>query len=897
MASSKEQILQSAEKFLAKGKVDQALKEYLRLLDENPKDVATLNRVGDLYVRMNRPAESIQYYTRIADSYSRDGFFLKAIAIYKKINKIDPARLDVYEKLAELYHKQGLTQDARSQYQVLADHYQKSGKHDDAISAYKKMAAVDPNDLKIQVRLADLYRTHHQTEQAVMQYGLIGSTLLRSGAHDEAAAVFQKALELSPNDPGIQRSLVKSLLAQKNATAAIAILRAAPRTPDSLALVAEAQLELGHKGDAIKTAEQAIALDAKHEPSRSVLSRIRILEGSIEQAYAAIVPAVDVAIAARDFQRALGHLSPILDADFAHRPSLEKMAEVREAEGNAAEAATLCTTLGREAERRGDTAAAIANYQRALKSQPGNPEALERLKKLAPDVLISPAPPSPSAAAPQDRPLPAFGVQELVVDLEKPAKPAAGPAPLDTAQEKPPAEPAPSFARPSEGKPEDRLSGGVVEEQEIETLVVEAEVFAKYGLTDKAVDRLRSLVRRRPDLTHARERLVDLMAESKNPALAQEARALADVYRAHGRAGEADALVQRFAAMGLAALPEAASSAGASQGKPAAKTTPPVRPEPAASAAPPPRLPAAAPPSDFAFDEFEIEMSPTPAAPTPPAPEPSSYARLTEATAKPPAPVEGLDAIRFSRSDLAPVADLGGAGSVRPGPAPPPRSRPSDSDFVSYEELGSLLQEEIQKTSESLQAPSPSPSLDETSLFADEQQFFNLAEEIEKELSEEISPPPDAPAMTGPEGEVSLEEIFREFRKGVEQQLSAEDYDTHFNLGIAYKEMGLIDEAIGEFQLASKDRARMVECCSMLGLCFLEKGMPQLAIKWYRKGLEAPDITEVETVGLRYDLGCVYQNTGEVDLAYKTFLEVYGLNTNYRDIVHRVKDLEAVRGN
>ena len=86
MASSKDQILQSAEKFLAKGKLDQALKEYLRLLDENPKDVATLNRVGDLNVRMNRPAESIQYYTRIADSYSRDGFFLKAIAIYNCLN-------------------------------------------------------------------------------------------------------------------------------------------------------------------------------------------------------------------------------------------------------------------------------------------------------------------------------------------------------------------------------------------------------------------------------------------------------------------------------------------------------------------------------------------------------------------------------------------------------------------------------------------------------------------------------------------------------------------------------------------------------------------------------------------------------------------------------------------
>ena len=80
----------------------------------------------------------------------------------------------------------------------------------------------------------------------------------------------------------------------------------------------------------------------------------------------------------------------------------------------------------------------------------------------------------------------------------------------------------------------------------------------------------------------------------------------------------------------------------------------------------------------------------------------------------------------------------------------------------------------------------------------------------------------------------------------------------------------------------------------MLGHCFLEKGMPQLAIKWYRKGLETPAIGEPETAGMLYDLASVYQDTGDMDLAYKTFLEVYGLNTSYRDVVQRVKDLEAV---
>ncbi len=293
MAVNREQVLQSAEKLLARGKLDQALKEYLRVLEENPKDISTLNKVGDLYVRMNRPADSIPYFTRIADFYSKDGFFLKAIAIFKKINKIDPAQLEVYDKLADLYHKQGLVQDARSQYQVLADHYQKNNRAVDAIEVYKKMATIDPGDMRIQVRLADLYRASNQKDQAVMQYGLIGSMLLKRGAHDEAAQVFQKALELSPDDAESQKNLVRSLLAQNNTEAAMAILRAAPRTASSLALFAEAQLEMGQRAEAVRTAEQALALDADAEAPRVFLCRLRVQEQGLDRAAAVIAPAVD----------------------------------------------------------------------------------------------------------------------------------------------------------------------------------------------------------------------------------------------------------------------------------------------------------------------------------------------------------------------------------------------------------------------------------------------------------------------------------------------------------------------------------------------------------------------------------------------------------------------------
>src|SRR5229473_3567950 len=119
MAIQRDRVIANAEKLVAKGKIDAAIKEYERLLDDNPNDVNTLNRIGDLWVRINRNDEAVKVFTKIADHYSKDGFFLKAIAIYKKINKLDPSKLDIYAKLADLYGKQGLAMEAKSQYQVL----------------------------------------------------------------------------------------------------------------------------------------------------------------------------------------------------------------------------------------------------------------------------------------------------------------------------------------------------------------------------------------------------------------------------------------------------------------------------------------------------------------------------------------------------------------------------------------------------------------------------------------------------------------------------------------------------------------------------------------------------------------------------------------------------------
>jgi len=221
-----------------------------------------------------------------------------------------------------------------------------------------------------------------------------------------------------------------------------------------------------------------------------------------------------------------------------------------------------------------------------------------------------------------------------------------------------------------------------------------------------------------------------------------------------------------------------------------------------------------------------------------------------------------------------------------------------DLESVLDAELGRALTDEMQRGAvpvdggDATRAAQVDLHVDESALFSDEQEFFNLAEELQAEMKPEGLP--DEPAMDEGSRALSLEAIFREFKKGVEQQLSPEDHETHYNLGIAYKEMGLTDEAIGEFQVASKDPLHAVECCSMLGLCFLEKRLPQLAIKWYHKGLETPGIREEEKLGLQYDLASLFADLGDRDSAYKTLLEIYGTNASFRDVGDRLKELQAV---
>lgn len=140
---------------------------------------------------------------------------------------------------------------------------------------------------------------------------------------------------------------------------------------------------------------------------------------------------------------------------------------------------------------------------------------------------------------------------------------------------------------------------------------------------------------------------------------------------------------------------------------------------------------------------------------------------------------------------------------------------------------------------------------------------------------------------------LSLQDILAEFKEGVYQSIKQEDFQGHYDLGIAYKEMGLVEEAIAEFQIASKGDKERLKAFEMLGLCFLERGEPKFAIKQLERGIATPGYNNEDYIGLKYNLALAYEQSGDIAGAIATLEDIYGIDVNFKDVAQRLHSLRA----
>ncbi|MDP2277370.1 MAG: tetratricopeptide repeat protein, partial [Nitrospirota bacterium] len=135
--------------------------------------------------------------------------------------------------------------------------------------------------------------------------------------------------------------------------------------------------------------------------------------------------------------------------------------------------------------------------------------------------------------------------------------------------------------------------------------------------------------------------------------------------------------------------------------------------------------------------------------------------------------------------------------------------------------------------------------------------------------------------------------IFEEFKKGLEKEIGTEDSETHYNLGIAYKEMGLIDDAIKEFQVSKNAPERLIPSVSMLGMCYMAKGLYPLAIDSFNSVMEKIGTKDESYWGVKYELAEAYEKNENLKEAIRHYTEVYGWNSKFRNVAEKINLLKV----
>ncbi|HJT69318.1 MAG TPA: tetratricopeptide repeat protein [Terriglobales bacterium] len=196
---NKQKVLSAAEKFVQQGKLQNAISEYEKVLKADAKDLTVMNTVGDLYARLGENDKAADCFKNVGDAYASQGFTVKAIAMYKKLGKLKSSTESVL-RLAELYTQQGLFNDARAQYLQVAEDFLKSGKTDQAVRIFQKTLEMDPENVQMRMRLAEAYIKMGKKDDAWQLLSTAAEAMRTKGQLAAANEILQRMLKLDPEN-------------------------------------------------------------------------------------------------------------------------------------------------------------------------------------------------------------------------------------------------------------------------------------------------------------------------------------------------------------------------------------------------------------------------------------------------------------------------------------------------------------------------------------------------------------------------------------------------------------------------------------------------------------------------------------------------------------------------
>ena len=922
MAIDRSKIQREANRLLTIGKVERAMDEFQKLVDDNPKDYNTLNQVGDLSIQIGRVREGVEIHKRLGTAYERDGFHARAAAIFQKVVRNAPEDIDAAQRLADLYRQMNRPADSVRVHLQVAEHFQKKGLIKRALEEFNKVIDLDPKNLKMKVKLADLYNKEGMKDRAAGIYLEVAESLAMEQMHGEANQILERAKSMI-STPQVFLTQSRLGVIQGDYVAAAQHLREGltinPRNTELLEALAEIELRGGHPDRALESLAEIAQLPEKSLPLCEKALRNLVSADRGEEGLRLFAPI------ARDLaRRGSGDvisrsLRTVLQGSIGIE-GWSLLAEIAHQSGNRADQVqALQSAYGM----------AYQNHDQALIGQLGG-----QLQSLG--VV-------PGAAASASF---SFSSPELE-----------------------------GFAPP--GLQDTNRRGGEVEVDPVRRLRIdqfsrEAEALLRGGSSERAIETYKKALELDPaDLTiieaivsvhRTTGRLTQVQMQ-----YVQSAQVLAQI----GRKREATQLLDLAEQL----FPGSTRIHRRTYGLPEPSALLPTAPRiPLGSPAPPPAHDASTPsetmPSDMpiGLDLPGFEPLPRIQIPTPPAATPMNLSDglplLPDLVPLPPdpfappvLPTEPVgahpepsvpDASDFSWMDatLTEFAPEEPSPSAPTAPLPPMPTRQLEPEVI---EALSALSEVESAPAATIPAPSPAvgPAVEELENLLGDIDFqldYGSPDEAKIEIEAALKLFPGNPelelrldraatalrklgltakagtreendfansffdltdvlgtALLGMgEGEEmhdathvvekiqSVDELFSAFRQGVEKQVKGDDYGTHYNLGIAYKEMMLIEPAIEEFKIAMGDPERTLECCSMLSICEQARGDLAAAVEWLRQGVLAPGFPPEDSIGLRYDLADIYLQQGQTGLAAEEFKTVYEMDPDYRDVAARL---------
>jgi tetratricopeptide (TPR) repeat protein len=926
VAFDRDKILEAAQKLVAKGRFDKAIIEYQKLVAHDPADARTLLRIGDLHLKTQQFAEAIAVYERVGQQYAQAGFALKAIAVYKNVREIIQKHVPHLEdrfgyivpQLAELYSQLGLTSDALAAFDEMATRLQRLGRDRDAIDVFRKVVALDPENPLPHLRLAEAFVRVKELDRAADSFGTAGEILLRMGRHDDALRVFERLLLQQPT-PRFARLAAEIYLSRQTANDAMAALQKLqicvkedPRDLDTLELLARAFDVLGQPAKAVEVHKEAgriakeggnkerlsaivsvLSARAPHDDGvKQLAAQLRVLErggapsiapgGGSQSAYPASTAAPSI--------------GPISVAEEVDLDELEDL-ESSELESVSMEGEQL-----------------VPESEEPIPLRSSRPPSAADPEREAHDVLLR-------AEQLRQQGMHDRAIDELRAVIQR---------------------------LPSARPLREKLTDLLIENGDQESAVLEMLHYAGWlantndpegaaRLLDEvllfdaqnptALEMLRMLGYALPDGSDAAEQAPDYEAPSRAahdlfapPSFA--APSAYDPYAPRGTYGtlpgpqleEYEPPTNQGVLMGTAppAAPDAAAAEyGAQDYGDAIGFDDPSSYDPDA------------PLPSYDLEEVGAEQALsrhyTGSHPSMPA---STFAPASVRAPEPSQPPQrpsiqrGLDAAPLVELDdpfgplpSFPIDD----GRVAVVEAPPLSASQAiaasgrsaidedaleEIDFFAqhgmFEEARNLLAEQlsrspnhpllVERQRELMElvhqapatAPPPSSLIDDRS--------FDIAASLGALDELEMPAPVKKPAGPAPGEQVSVETVFEAFKQGVAAQVPESDASTHYDLGVAYKEMGLINDAINEFQVAARDPARECVCLSMIGMIQLEQGNVEEALNAFIGGLHAFQKTPEQELALTYEVANAYEMRGNPDQALHFFERVARTEPGYQDM-------------